>query len=149
MMLALGAVLFGTYVRVAGSNPEVWHIDPETAPSPNAAGHQITTADSPIWSQSPAEVMAAFQDVALASPRTVAIGGAASVAHMTFETRSQIWGFPDYTTVMAQPVEGGTALSVLGRLRYGASDLGVNEARIAQWMDALVATMPPAQDAAQ
>ena len=46
---------------------------------------------------------------------------------ITYVTRSALWGFPDYTTAIAQPDDrGGTYLILHGRARYGASDLGVN-----------------------
>ncbi len=77
--------------------------------------------------------MAAFEQRALATPRTTLLAGSAGEGLLTFQTRSLIWGFPDYTTVT---VENGL-LIVYGRLRFGRSDIGVNKARILSWLASL------------
>jgi uncharacterized protein (DUF1499 family) len=61
------------------------------------------------------------------------LAGSAGEGMITFQTRSQLWGFPDHTTVAVQ----GDLLVIYGRLRFGKSDLGVNRARIAGWLETL------------
>jgi len=62
---------------------------------------------------------------------------------MTFQTRSLLWGFPDFTTVSIVAVGGAPGgnsdplLMVEGRLHYGLDDLGVNKARVLQWLEQL------------
>ena len=82
---------------------------------------------------SPAEVLTALEQRALATPRTRLLAGSAGEGMITFQTRSQLWGFPDHTTVAVQ----GDLLVIYGRLRFGKSDLGVNRARIAGWLETL------------
>jgi hypothetical protein len=75
-LLVAGALLF---VRFASHDIAQWHVDPLTAPtpetpnswrvappgqSPGAAGQE-----SPIYRASPAELMAAFDRIALAQPK--------------------------------------------------------------------------------
>ena len=51
-------------------------------------------------------------------------------AWATYVTRTKFMGFPDYTTAR----QDGDFLKVYARLRFGRSDLGVNGARIADWL---------------
>jgi len=50
------------------------------------------------------------------------------------QTRSRLWGFPDYTTVVATEHEGAPVLMIHARLRFGKADLGVNKARVQAWL---------------
>ena len=43
-------------------------------------------------------------------------------------------GYPDYTTVQADPVPGGARLIIDARQRFGRGDFGVNAARIRAWL---------------
>ncbi|MEM8537613.1 MAG: DUF1499 domain-containing protein [Pseudomonadota bacterium] len=120
------------YVRLAPTVPGDWHVrqdasavgDTETAGSFTAV-RQITAPAQ--------EVLLAFEENALATPRTRLVAGNMLEGRITFETRSLIWGFPDFTTVEVQ----GDLLIVHGRLRFGRSDLGVNKARVQDWLSAL------------
>jgi len=47
-----------------------------------------------------------------------------------------MFGWPDYISVRAVAVEGGAALAVWSRSRYGYSDMGVNRARVGRWLAA-------------
>lgn len=76
-----------------------------------------------------AEVLARVSQVALATPRTVQI----SDRPLTFVTRSRVMGFPDVTQVIVQ----GNRLTVHAHLVYGASDMGVNKARVLAWLEQL------------
>ncbi|WP_234423743.1 DUF1499 domain-containing protein [Tateyamaria sp. Alg231-49] len=67
-------------------------------------------------------------NVMRALPRTQLLAGSLEDGLVTYVTRSQLWGFPDYTTVQ---FENGT-LKLFGRSRFGRSDLGVNAARLTQ-----------------
>ena len=50
---------------------------------------------------------------------------------ITYETRSRLWGFPDYTGIAVTEDLGGAAPVVLARARYGALELlHVNRARV-------------------
>ncbi|MEL6267324.1 MAG: DUF1499 domain-containing protein, partial [Pseudomonadota bacterium] len=60
------------------------------------------------------------------------VAGSAAEGFVTYVQTSRIVGFPDY--VSARTVEGGIA--VWSRSRYGYSDLGVNRARVEDWLAA-------------
>lgn len=121
------------YVRLAVSDPDRWHVRPTYAapgdyPERNGfeAVRQITTT--------PAGVLEAFDLIARQSPRTVLFAGTPEAGMMTYETRSAVWGFPDYTTVAVEEGEVGPVLLINGRSRFGASDVGVNAARVKAWI---------------
>ncbi|MEM9249184.1 MAG: DUF1499 domain-containing protein [Pseudomonadota bacterium] len=143
----VAALVFAAYVRLAPSDPMTWHTDPAQARP--ALGHFVVLpeggdAPSPRFAASPADVLEALDAVALATPRTTRLAGSPQEGRITYVTRSRLWGFPDYTTVAAQPVDGGTALVLHARLRFGQSDLGVNAARVEVWLNALQDAMPSA-----
>ncbi len=66
-------------------------------------------------------------------PRTQVLAGSVSDGHVTYVTRSAFWGFPDYTTM--QLVDG--QIRMFARLRFGASDLGVNGKRLERVLAAI------------
>ena len=49
-----------------------------------------------------------------------------------YESRSKLWGFPDYTTVSVAPLPGmeQSRAVIFSRLRFGKSDMGVNRKRM-------------------
>ena len=67
------------------------------------------------------------------TPRTQVLAGSLAQGMLTYVTRSAFFGFPDYTTVRQR----GAHLEIYARLRFGRSDLGVNRARVEQWLSAL------------
>lgn len=80
------------------------------------------------------DLLAQLDTIAMATPRTLRIAGSAAEGRITWQTRSLLWGFPDYTTAEARP----DGLYILARLRFGRSDLGVNAARLQGWLDQLL-----------
>ncbi len=120
------------YVRLAPTDVERWHAMPQSAGPgdyPQTGGFRAERAIA-----APAEaVLAAVAQRALATPRTRLIAGGVATGMMTFETRSRIMGFPDYTTVAVND----DVLVIYGRLRFGVSDGGVNRARVLAWLAAL------------
>ncbi|MFV2053010.1 DUF1499 domain-containing protein [Aliiroseovarius sp. YM-037] len=129
------------YVRLAPLHPDRWHhaLDiPADAPSGEVfdvtAGHAAFRAEYDIPA---AQLLEAFDAVALTSPRTKRLAGSPEEGMVTYATRSRVIGFPDLTTASATESAATTSLTIHGRLRFGASDLGVNAARISGWVDAL------------
>ncbi|MEP3392863.1 MAG: DUF1499 domain-containing protein [Litoreibacter sp.] len=84
-------------------------------------------------------------DVVEGTPRTTRLsgslveGGNPLVSHATYVTRSALWGFPDVTTIEVETTNMGAYVRIYGRLIYGKSDMGVNKARIEDWIDQLYA----------
>ncbi len=131
-VLVLGTLGLGAWVRLAPSDPALWHTDPEVG-RPGENSH-VARAFLPL---PPAEALAAFDAAAMSEPRTVRLAGSAAEGRITHVSRSRLWGFPDYTTVAAVPAEGGAWLVIHARARFGRSDLGVNAARVGRWLAAI------------
>lgn len=125
--LAIGAA---AWVRLAPTDPPRWHQRPD-APLGDTSAPGAFIAVRAV--ADPAATLAEADRVIRATPRTHAIAGGVAEGMVTYQTRSALWGFPDYTTVWA----GGDRIGFHGRLRYGGSDMGVNERRIRGWLDRL------------
>lgn len=137
----LAALMAGVvvWVRTAPSDPARWHLDPVTA-APADCAVRAGAGDARaacLLPGPPAEVLARLDAVALASPRTQRLAGSPEEGRITWVTRSALWGFPDYTTAAARAEGEGTRLDLYARLRFGQSDLGVNAARLGDWLTRL------------
>ncbi len=142
MLAALvGAVASGAlWVRLAPVDAERWHVDPLSADPPGSNGWLVRDGgdEPPSRFDAPAlEVLRRLDGIATAEPRTRRVTGSVDEGRITYETRSRLWGFPDYTTIAVTEDLGGAAPVVLARARYGASDLGVNRARVDRWLSEL------------
>jgi uncharacterized protein (DUF1499 family) len=148
LLILVLVVGFLAYVRFAPLDAATWHVDPMTAPTPEtpnswriaAPGQEPGSAGqmSPVYRASAAELMAAFDKVALAEPLTERLAGAPGDPYVTYVQRTPRVRYPDYISVRAVDLGDGTsALSVLSRSRFGKSDLGVNKARMEAWLKAL------------
>lgn len=114
-------------VRLAPTDAGRWHVavDAQADADKTGGAVRVRAADP--------DAMARIDAAAIALARTRVIAGSVSDGHITYETRSALWGFPDYTTVQ---YSDGT-LRMYARLRFGRSDLGVNARRL----DALLAAL--------
>ncbi|MBE3637138.1 DUF1499 domain-containing protein [Mangrovicoccus algicola] len=137
------AVLFSLYVRLAPSDPQVWHVDPRNVEDQGQDGAYLlrdgdpSDGPAPRFAGAPEEVMARLDAVAEATPGVTRLAGSPSDRHVTYVARSRLFGFPDYISVIAWPVSEGTAVAVYSRLRFGSYDLGVNRRRVLDWLEAL------------
>jgi uncharacterized protein (DUF1499 family) len=130
LSLVLLAVLgFGLWVRLAPSDHARWHVSVGDAGNRDFAGAVVRSIPA-----GPGD-MSRLDRIIRDTPRTVVLSGTPEEGMVTYITRSRLWGFPDYTTVEAQP----GAIVIHGRLRFGSSDLGVNRARVEGWLAALAA----------
>ena len=98
----------------------------EVEPMEGGAGLRLSVAKG-----APSQLLSKLDATALATPRTRRIAGSVEEGRITWETRSLLWGFPDYTTAEARP----DGLYIHARLRFGKSDMGVNAARLRDWQD--------------
>lgn len=131
--LALALVLgFAAYVRLAPSDPALWHVPVQAEGPWGQVVAQTGAASVRLGPEAgaPADLLARLDAVALASPRTTRLAGRVEDGRITWISRSLIWGFPDYTTAEARP----DGLHVLARLRFGREDMGVNAARLRDWL---------------
>lgn len=141
--LAIGVAVTGmAYFRFAPSNAERWH--KQAYPSGMGA---IPSAGGFVWRQSVTgdaqDVLAKLDAVVQATPRTTRLAGSVGEGQITYVTRSQGFGFPDYATIGIYQglVEDGDVryLEIYSRLRFGTSDLGVNRKRVEGWLRVLKA----------
>lgn len=120
------------YIRLAPTSAAQWHVLPDVSEPGDTTQEGGFLAVRKITA--PAEqVLTAIEQRALATPRTQLLAGSVAEGMLTFQTRSQLMGFPDQTTVAVK----GNLLVIYGRLRFGRSDMGVNRARIAGWLETL------------
>lgn len=146
--LGLLAIATGCMMIAAGGHdPDRWHVDPATAErtgkpndylvAPGGATQAPADRVLPAWSGTPVELIDRFDAVARAAPRVEVVAGGPEDLFVTYVQRSRWIGFPDYISVRAVPDGDGASLIVWSRSRYGHSDLGVNRARVDEWIAAL------------
>ena len=92
-----------------------------------------------LYPSSPRALLARFDAIARAQPRTRLLAGDPDSLMITYVQRSRVFGFPDYLTAKAVAVEsgtgeGGAGLIIWSRARYGRGDFGVNRARVEAWL---------------
>ncbi|MGP6085924.1 DUF1499 domain-containing protein [Antarctobacter jejuensis] len=127
ILLAIGGL---AWIRLAPSDPAVWHVDPQvTADQDLAAGvrRRISGAGE--------DGFVRLHTIILSTPRTDVLAGGPDEGQATYVTRSKWMGFPDYTTVRAE----GEVLELWARARFGTSDMGVNRKRVEGWLAELQA----------
>ncbi|RPE71626.1 uncharacterized protein DUF1499 [Pacificibacter maritimus] len=122
-------VALQAYIRLAPIHAKEWHVDPFTAQPPQEGG-VLDIFQTEVSSQAALE---AYHAVALSTPRTKLLAGSVHEGRVSYVTRSLLWGFPDVTTIGAQPSETGSQIAMLARLRFGKGDMGVNGKRVAAW----------------
>jgi len=114
-------------INSAGHDPARWHVDPATArpggnPNEFFAAPRGTTAapadtETRAYPESPRALLARFDAIARAQPRTRVVAGDADSLMITYVQRSRVFGFPDYLTVKAVAMEGGAGLIIWARRR--------------------------------
>jgi hypothetical protein len=130
LILVILLVVAGlAWIRLAPSDPAVWHVDPRVTADQDLSGGVRRRIDGG------ADQFDALHAIILATPRTELLAGSPDAGRATYVTRSRWMGFPDYTTVQAN----GADLELWARLRFGQSDLGVNKARVEGWLAELQA----------
>lgn len=142
IILVALAVIGAVYVRNANDDPKVWHKDPDGASRTGKLNQFVVTPtggdkamQSPVFDMSPADLMSKFQAMALAQPDTILLGDSNGFA--TFVQRTNLVQFPDYISVKAVEVEGGSALFINSRSRFCYFDSGVNKKRVLGWLKKL------------
>ncbi|MGL5008518.1 MAG: DUF1499 domain-containing protein [Paracoccaceae bacterium] len=128
------------YIRLAPVDGAQWHAAPAvSAWDQGGAWDQVIPMEGGASLRlsaekgTPADLLARLDTIAMAAPRTTRLAGDVATGRITWETRSLIWGFPDYTTAEVRP----DGLYIHARLRFGRSDMGVNAARLTDWLGQL------------
>ena len=142
VILALvGFVGLLAYIRLAPSDPARWHEDPRLVSRPSTPNFHLIRmvggdAMPQVFQITPEALTARIDEVARADGATLIAGSLAS-GHMTYLTRTQLMGYPDYTSILVEPAGEGAMLLAFARARFGRSDLGNNRARLERWIAAL------------
>ncbi len=139
LLIGIAVALAGLmlWVRLAPSDIARWHQAPEIlvpGVQDHPGGVRLITD---VYDLPPSELLAKFDRIARATPRTQVLAGDVGQGMITYVTRSAFWGFPDYTTVKAIKDTDGSRLAINARLRFGKSDFGVNKARVTRWLQSL------------
>ncbi len=127
IVLLAGLVALALYVRLAPVDPAQWHRLPQDMRAGERPGGAVRVIEGD------AEELVRLHHLILATPRTHVLAGGPEQGMVTYETRSLVFGFPDYTTV----AQRDGRIVIWGRLRFGRSDLGVNARRIDRWLERL------------
>ena len=139
--MLFGIVIFAAVAfRVMPVDAARYHIRPALAVPLSTPNFVLMVGDEAlVLPRNLADVAA---DVALkaASDGAVLLAGQPEDGFVTYVYRSRLIGFPDALSLTLDPTdEGGTRVQIFSRSRFGYGDLGVNAARVADWVAALQA----------
>lgn len=136
--LMMAVVAAAAIVRVRPVAPDLWHVEPAGVASKDKDGRFTVTEggdlEGVIADLTLEQTLAILKTRIEGTPRTTLLDGALEDGFATYVTRSKLWGFPDVTNVKLTAVDGGTQIEMAARLVYGKLDMGVNEARVRDWL---------------
>jgi hypothetical protein len=152
LLIILGGIGLTLYkVRTAEHDPAVWHVDPFTAVAATTPNHfrlapdtlteQEVDQESPVLTGDVVEIARAFDAFVVNQRETIRLAGSPEEAWMTYVQRTPRLKIPDYISVkfVKLPEEGKVAVAIFSRSRFGNGDMGVNEARVQDWLTGLQA----------
>ncbi|MDB2548106.1 DUF1499 domain-containing protein [Paracoccaceae bacterium] len=136
-----GIVIFAAVAfRVMPMDAGRYHIRPALAVPPSTHNFALMVGDEALLL--PRDLADVAADVALkaSDDGVVLLAGQPEDGFVTYIYRSRLMGFPDALSLTLDPTdEGGTRVQIFSRSRFGYGDLGVNAARVADWVGALQA----------
>ena len=143
-LIVIAVVTLSAYVRLAPTDVAAWHV-PVATTDPATSGpctDKITIVPKGARATclvpgTPAEVLNKLEATALTSARTIRLAGTPEEGRITWEARSFLMGYPDYVTAEAIAAPEGTRLDIFSRQRFGEGDMGVNAARLKDWLSHL------------
>lgn len=127
IVLLGGMIAAMAFFRLIPFDPASWHVPvAQTADADLAGGAVRVIADADGR-------LSQIDSILMEMQRTDRLAGSVEDGRITYVTHSRVFGFPDYTTVE----RAGDQIRMFARLRFGASDLGVNRARLERVIAAL------------
>jgi hypothetical protein len=129
------------YIRLAPSDPDLWHVDPMTAVRPAKPNSfmlrpGVGKYPTPEFSVSAQVLEQAFDAMVMGQPNVKRLAGSPADLWVTYIARTPIIGYPDYISVRYVPLtDGKSSLAVYSRARFGYGDKGVNRKRMLKWLD--------------
>lgn len=125
-------------VRVVPMDAQRFHIRPALAVPPSSPNFALLKGADALILEAALEDVAARVAQKAAADGAALLAGAPEAGFVTYVYRSRLMGFPDAFSLTIDPTpEGGARVEIYARARFGYSDLGVNAARVADWVDAL------------
>ena len=82
----------------------------------------------------PARLLAILDEWTASEPRVERVDDGSDPLHRRYVARSAFFKFPDTISIDAVPSEGGTAFRFSSRSQIGVDDMGVNRARVRNWL---------------
>jgi uncharacterized protein (DUF1499 family) len=147
-LFAAACLILLAWIRLAPDDPSEWHVDPLVAPTSGRANAWWVMTDglgvenpdgrAPTYAMSAADLAQSVDDFIHLQPSTSTLARSPDHLWSTYVHRSRLFGFPDYISVRVVELDdGGSAIAVWSRSRYGHSDLGVNRGRVEKLLAAL------------
>jgi len=142
-LIAVLAVVFvfEAYIRLAPSNPDIWHVDPLAASRPQTPNSFLQRPEkgkypSQQFDLSATDLAHAFDLGVMSESRTRRLAGAPDDLFVTYIARSRLFGFPDYVSIRFVPLGAKrSTYAVFSRARFGYGDRGVNRRRLLGWLN--------------
>ncbi len=144
VLIVVAVVALQAYVRLAPEDVSTWHVAVATA-DPAASGpcvDKVTIVPKGARATclvpgTPLETLNKLEATALTSARTIRLAGTPEQGRITWVARSFLMGYPDYVTAEASQNPDGTRLDIFSRQRFGDGDMGINAARLKDWLSHL------------
>ncbi len=153
VLIIVAGVISVLMIRNLGHDPQVWHVDPLTAPTPESPNsyrmvpqldgfapltEERVDATAPLYNANPALLSQSFDEFVQRQPRVQRIAGTPEQNWMTYVQESESLRFPDYISVkFIELADGQSSLAIFSRSRLGYSDMGVNQQRVESWLQAI------------
>ena len=132
------AIVLLIYVRLAPSDINHWHQDPETIKSTGRPNdYRMAGDDTVTFSVKQAELSQIIMDFAGLQERTELLANTNDGQLLTFVQRTKLIAYPDYITLKITPEGTGSKVSMFSRSRFGYRDFGVNKLRVINWIDGI------------
>ncbi|MEX0970359.1 MAG: DUF1499 domain-containing protein [Paracoccaceae bacterium] len=157
LVVFLLAMAFTMYRFVSATHdPLIWHVDPQLVERPVTPNTylvapqvlHITNVDreAPQYQVEAGVLAKAFDDFVIRQNNITVVAGSPAELMVTYVQRSWFWRIPDYISVKFVPLEGGAStIIVWSRSRFGHGDMGVNAARVENWLASLQSLERPAE----
>lgn len=134
-VVVLLVLLFAVWVRVAPTDAAQWHRMPDSIPQ-SGSETGLNSHIAVVRTADQTKIDRLFEAMG-STDRTVIIAGSREDHLVTYETRSKLMGYPDYTTVRLDRVAGEAPIweiVLYARSRFGKGDMGVNKKRVDGWL---------------
>lgn len=144
LLFLIAGIALLAYIRLAPSDPTQWHVAVATpdAATPGPCADHIKPVPKGaratcLLPSNPQDTLKKLEAIALTSMRTQHLAGSADQGRITWVARSFLMGYPDYVTAETSQTPEGTRLDIFSRQRFGSEDMGVNAARLRDWLSQL------------